>query len=192
MKVTVRYATACCIAAFAALWLVSEASAIGGNYALRGGTNAERRLVVSALDASSFDWSVVRERVTIHIAPGIASHATRGDVWLDSGLLDAGTFAMGIVQHEYAHQVDFILFDDAIRTELLRQLGGTDWCYSVADLPHAAYGCERFASTLAWTYWPSAENCLKPTSMDDESGAMRPSRFKALMRSILRQVDARR
>ena len=103
-----------------------------------------------------------------------------------------GRFAWGVVQHEYAHQVDFILFDDAIRTELLRQLGGTDWCYSVADLPHAAYGCERFASTLAWTYWPSAENCLKPTSMDDESGAMRSSRFKALMRSILRQVDARR
>jgi hypothetical protein len=175
----------------AALLHTSAAHAVGGNYVIDGGTRAERKLVVSALNVSSFNWSVVADRVTIHIAPGVDSSATRGDIWLDSRLLDAGRFAWGIVQHEYAHQVDFFLFDDAIHAELLKELGGVDWCNGVADLPHADYGCERFASTLAWTYWPSPNNCLRPAMAGDESAAMKPARFKALMRSIFSRLDVR-
>jgi hypothetical protein len=174
-----------------ALSLAPAAHAVGGNYTIRGGTKAERKLVVSALNVSSFDWSVVRDRVTIRIAPGTDSRAIRGIIWLDSHLLDAGRFAMGIVQHEYAHEVDFFLFDDAIHAELLEELGGVEWCYGGAALSHADYGCERFASTLAWTYWPSPDNCLRPTMAGEESMAMRPGRFKALMRSIFRQLNVR-
>ena len=161
------------------------AYAVGGNYVIRGGTQPEQNVVVSALAASSFDWNVVPGPITIDIARGIDSFATRGHIWLDADLLDAGTFAMGVVQHEYAHQVDFVLFDDALRARLLVELGGIDWCGDVPDLPHADYGCERFASTLAWVYWPSPKNCMRPSSPWDESAAMESRRFKALVRSIL-------
>ena len=30
-----------------------------------------------------------------------------GQIWLDASLLDSGRFSWGVVQHEYAHQVDF-------------------------------------------------------------------------------------
>ena len=105
--------------------------------------------MLEALRASSFDWSVIPATITVHIARGVASGAAQGDVWLDADLLDSGAFAFGVVQHEFAHQVDYFLFDDAIRSRLLRVLGGQDWCYSALGLPHQAYGCERFASTLA-------------------------------------------
>jgi len=175
------------LAALSFLVTAPGAHAVGGNYVIRGGTKAERSVVVSALEVSSFDWNVVPGPVTIEIARGVDSFAVRGSIWLDADLLDAGTFAMGVVQHEYAHQVDFLLFDDPLRARLLDELGGVDWCGGVPDLPHAAYGCERFASTLAWTYWQSHENCMRPMSPWDESAAMAPPRFKALIRSILNQ-----
>ena len=175
------------VAALLMLITAPTAYATGGNYVLRGGTKAERNVVVSALEVSSFDWNVVPGPVTIDIARGVDSSAARGHIWLDADLLDAGTFAMGVVQHEYAHQVDFLLFDDALRARLLGELGGTDWCGSVPDLPHAGYGCERFASTLAWAYWPSPRNCMRPMSPWDESAAMDSRSFKSLMRSILDQ-----
>jgi hypothetical protein len=174
-----------------ALSFAPTAQAIGGNYVIRGGSAAERTVVVDALDVSSFDWSVVPDLVTIHIARGTPSRATRGDIWLDADLLDAGTFAMGVVQHEYAHQVDFFLFDDAVHAELLRRLGGDSWCAGGPNLPHADYGCERFASMLAWTYWRSPENCLRPALAGDESAVMKPARFKALMRSIFSELGVR-
>jgi hypothetical protein len=155
-------------------------------YVFERGTHSERRVVVAALEASGFDWSVVPATITIHIVPGVDSGSAPGHIWLDANLLDDGTFAMGVVQHEYAHQVDYFLFDDALRARLLRLLGGRDWCYGVLGLPHREYGCERFASTLAWAYWPSPENSMKPASARDEAAAMQPQRFRALMTSILR------
>jgi len=66
-----------------------------------------------------------------------------------------------------------------------RSLGGTQWCYTSEVLPHAAYGCERFASTLVWSYWPSPNNCLKPGWPGDESAALPPRRFRALLGTLL-------
>ena len=43
------------------------------------------------------------------------------------------------------------------------------------------YGCERFASTLAWAYWPNAQNSMKPAGAKDESAAMAPAKFRQLM-----------
>jgi hypothetical protein len=51
----------------------------------------------------------------------------------------------------------------------------------VPGLEHAQYGCERFASTLAWAYWPTAQNSMKPASAKDESAAMEPTRFRQLL-----------
>src|SRR5713101_7131616 len=99
------------------------AFARGGNYLFVGGNGAQRAQVQKALTASSFDWSVVPSTVTIHIAPNVDSHATRGDIWLDSRLLDSGRFSWGVVQHEYAHQIDFFLLTDENRAELQGLLG---------------------------------------------------------------------
>jgi hypothetical protein len=169
----------------AVLVTAGGAAAGGGNYVFAGGTANEQKQVKDALNASSFDWSLVPNQITIHIAPGQSSQASPGQIWLDANLLDAGTFAWGVVQHEYAHQVDFFLLNAGERLAVGQQLGAQDWCYGIAGLPHAAYGCERFASTLAWSYWPSQDNVMRPQSATDESAALPPAEFRALLAKLL-------
>jgi hypothetical protein len=169
------------VCAALALVLPTTSEAAGGDYVISGGTRAQRAAVVSALEASSFDWSLVPGPVAITIARGSDSRALPGRIWLDADLLDAGRFAWGVVQHEYAHQVDFLLLDDAERAFLFRELGGSEWCSTSPQRPNAYYGCERFASTLAWSYWPSRENCMKP-----ETPSLAPARFRALLGALLR------
>jgi hypothetical protein len=106
-------------------------------------------------------------------------------VFLDSALLDAGQFAWGVVQHEFAHQVDFFLLDDGKRELLEQQLGGRDWCYRAPGYTHSDLACERFASELAWAYWPSAANSMKPASPGDEAGAMPVVAFRVLLAELL-------
>jgi hypothetical protein len=168
-----------------ALALPTWAHAGGGNYLLVGGTKTERHAVVAALEASSFHWDLVPRRIIINIVRGEDSHAIPGELWLDADLLDAGVFAWGVVQHEYAHQVDFLVLSNEQRGVLLRALGGSAWCSEVPGLTHADYGCERFASTLAWSYWPSPDNCMRPETSGDESAALPPSQFRALIESML-------
>jgi hypothetical protein len=162
------------------------------NAAFDGGTAAERANVRAALAASSFPWQIVPARVTIHIRPGVVSHAEPGAIWLDSRLLDAGSFAWGVVQHEYAHQVDFFLLDDAKRARLASPLGGIAWwpptAFALASngtVAHAGLTCERFASTLAWAYWPSRANVMRPESPDAESAALPAAQFRGLLASVL-------
>jgi hypothetical protein len=182
---TIVVARVLCIAAtMLGLIGVPSARAVGGNYAFAGGTRAERAQVRAALDASLFNWSAVPEEVTIRIAPGLTSSAEPGSIELDSGLLDAGRFAWGVVQHEYAHQVDFFLLDDAMRATLGQELGGTSW-WQAGTLAHQALTCERFASTLAWAYWPSPDNVLRPSSPNDEAGSMPVRDFRAVLSSLL-------
>ena len=169
----------------ASLALAGQAAAGGGNYTFDGGTPAERAQVRAALAASEFDWNVVPVQVTIHVGRGFVSHATPGHVWLDADLLSAGRFAWATVQDEYAHQVDFFLFDDAKRGILMSALRAKDWCYGVPGLAHADYGCECFASTLVWSYWQSADNAYRPTSASDESAAMPPAKFRGLVARLL-------
>lgn len=170
----------------AAFVLTGEASAAGGNYVFSGGTAAQRDTVRAALDASAFPWGVVPQKIEIDIASGIASEASPGVIALDSNLLDQGSFAWGIVQHEYAHQVDFLLLGSAGRAALQKALGATTWCWADnPSLDHAAYGCERFASVLAWAYWRNADNCLAPHAATDEAGALAPAAFKRLLGQIL-------
>src|SRR2546423_1708331 len=153
------------------LFFVQPAFGAGGSYAFDGGTTAQQAQVKAALDASAFDWNVVPARVTIHLTRGVESHASRGQIWLDADLLSAGRFAWGAVQHEYAHQVDFFLLNDTRRAQLSAALGGKVWCYSATPLAHALYGCERFASTLAWAYWPDRASSMRPRTSSDESAA---------------------
>ncbi len=164
---------------------VDRAAAAGGTYVFDGGTLAEQTQVVSALNASSFNWSLVQAQIVIHIVRNASTEAPPGNIWVDANLLDAGRFAWGIVQHEYAHQVDFFLLNDTARSTLEATLGGQDWCYTVAGLAHSAYGCERFASVLSWAYWPSSDNALQPQHRADESAAMAPAAFRTLVSSLI-------
>lgn len=181
-----RFARTVAVSLLAALALAGAAQAAGGDYVFDGGTPRQQKTVRAALQASAFDWSLVPARVTIHIEPGLdGSHARPGHIWLDTDLVDAGRFSWAVVQDEYAHQIDFFLFDGAMRERVNRELGGRDWCYGVAGLRHSDYGCERFSSTLVWSYWPSRQNAYRPASRHDESAAMRPARFRALMSELL-------
>ena len=180
----------CCLALAASLAAVAagEARAGGGNYVFAGGTPNQRAQVRDALEASTFPWDVVPGQIVIRIAPGALSAASRGVISLDSNLIDSGVFAWGLIQHEYAHQVDFFLFDDTTRTRLTQLLGAERWCWSgsAGGREHSEYGCERFASTLAWVYWPSPDTALKPTGSAAESAALPPAAFKRLLGQILR------
>jgi hypothetical protein len=173
------------ISALAFGLLAQSALAAGGTYTFVGGTPREQATVHSALQASSFNWSLIPGPVTVHIGTLGDSYSTYGNVYLSASLLDSGRFSWGVVQHEFAHQVDFFLFDDSKRAELNTALGGQDWCYSVQGLKHSDYGCERFASELAWAYWPTADNSMKPTSTSDEAGAMPVVQFRALLAQML-------
>ena len=151
-----------------------------------GGTPVERLQVTKALAASTFDWGLLPS-VNVHITADPLVEALPGDVWFQSSLLDSGRFSWGVVQHEFAHQVDFLLLNDAARAQLTSLLGGSAWC--LADAPglrHSDYTCERFASTLAWAYWQSSDNCMKPQGRTDvESGSVSPGAFRQALAAIL-------
>jgi hypothetical protein len=168
-----------------ALLVAPTVGARGGSYTIDGGTTAERTAVRDALAASSFDWSLVPVQVKIHVVRGVVSHAVPGEIWLDGNLLDSGRFAWGVVQHEYAHQVDFFVLTDEMREQLADALGTSTWCDEGVDVAHSNQGCERFASTLAWAYWQNGSNCLKPQSKRDEAGAIAPASFRALLARLL-------
>jgi hypothetical protein len=164
-----------------ALCAVTPAAAAGGRTSFAGGTAGERAQVRAALGASSFDWGRLPP-VTVHIGHVGTSYSTPGDVYLDAGLLDAGRFAWGVVQHEFAHQVDFFLLDDSGRAQLLPQLGAGGWWNGQE---HANLGCERFASNFAWAFWPVAANSMRPHSLLDEAGSVSPAAFRAEVLPLL-------
>ena len=143
--------------------LAPAALAAGGNYVFDGGTQAEQAQVTAALNASCFPWGVVPGPVVIHIGSGVASACVAGQIWLDASLLDSGRFSWGVVQHEYAHQVDFAPS---------RPTRCAPSCTrSSAAAPGAGRRRTRAISTasasrisLAWAYWRSSDNVMKPAS----------------------------
>ncbi|HEX4930968.1 MAG TPA: hypothetical protein VFV62_09675 [Gaiellaceae bacterium] len=165
--------------------LPASAQAAGGDFVFDGAAPAERSTVRAALNASSFDWNVVPKQVTIHVGRYGVSRATPGHIWLDRDLLASGRFAWATVMDEYAHQVDFFVLDPARRSVLQQRLGASAWCYEVSGLAHSAHGCERFASMIAWAYWPSKNNAYRPVSSADESAAMAPGAFRELLSTVV-------
>jgi hypothetical protein len=174
-------------AATVAAALVLPASALGGggDYAFEGATPAERATVRTALEASSFDWGLVDEQITIHVGRVGTSHSTPGHIWLDRALLGSGRFSWPTIMDEYAHQVDFFVLDDAHRSLLQQRLGASAWCYEVDALAHSAYGCERFSSMLAWAYWPTKDSAYRPRAASDETAAMPAPEFRRLLSSLV-------
>jgi hypothetical protein len=173
-----------------ALALTPTALASGGHYVFAGGTPAEQQQVAQGLAASSFDWNLVPVQVTIHIVRNIpVSYSTRGQIWLDADLLDSGSFSWGVVQMEYAQQVQFTMLSPDAQSKLTGIMGAQQWCYDNPSLPRGANACERFAATLAWSYWPSAGNSMRPSSSSDWSAAMAPKAFRAALLTLIGVPD---
>jgi hypothetical protein len=175
------------VALSAALALAGTAQAQGGGYAVVGGSEAAAAQVRAALDASAFDWSVLPAQVTIEITRCGCAGAQPGTIVLDEETLTSSPFgpryAWGIVQHELAHQLDFLLFARRERRILRRQLGGSAWCHEQAGVAHDANVCERFATAVAWAFWPSRENVQRPAWR-----APRPLRARSFRRLATRLV----
>lgn len=159
----------------------AEALAKGGQFVFEGGNAFQRTQVSKALSVSRFDWNLV-PLSTVHIKKGIDSYALPGHIYLNADLLNAGMFSWGVIQHEYAHLLDFALLDEPARTSLLPRLGATDWWLGEY---HDERGVERFASTLAWAYWPVPDNAMKPQRPGDESSAMKPLAFRTMLKKLL-------
>jgi hypothetical protein len=174
----------CSLVAAAALFPgAATALATGGNYVFQGGTPSEQQQVRSALNASSFNWSAVPRTITITIGPISDSQAVPGHIWLDSSLLDTGELSWGVVQNEYAHEVDYYLLNDSERAMLTGELGASAWCYGDAPgLTLDQVGCERFASTLAVAYWTNPNNCIEDAG---DVAAISPSAFRSLLASLI-------
>ena len=66
----------------------------------------------------------------------------------------------------------------------VQALGGKTW-WPNGRWRHDQYGAERFASTLAWSYWTSPHNTLARYARA-ESTAMRPAAFRRLVNRLLR------
>jgi hypothetical protein len=173
--------------AAAALAIAPAALASGGNYVFDGGSKAQQAQVVAALNASTFPWGIVPGPVVVHIQRDVASAAAPDQIWLDANLLDAGRFAWGVVQHEYAHQVDFALLTDATRARLHALLGGSAWSGAEG---HSNLDCERFADLVAWSYWPQPDNVMKPLSVHDEGGQVTPAAFRTALAAMLPGLPA--
>jgi hypothetical protein len=168
--------------AVVALGVAPAAFASGGHYVFDGGSQAEQAQVAGALNASTFPWDVVPGPVVVHIGRGVASRAAPNQIWLDANLLDAGRFAWGVVQHEYAHEVDFAVLTDATRAQLDALLHGAAWWGGEG---HSTLGCERFADLVAWAYWTSPDNVMRPQSAQDEGGQVAPAAFRAALAALL-------
>jgi hypothetical protein len=188
--VLTRLATTLAFAAVV-LALAPAAFASGGNYTIVGGTTHEQAQVHSALDASAFPWGIVPGQVAIHIVKCGSSYASPGEIWLDARMLDAGRFSWGVVQHEYAHQVDFSVLDDSIRAQLATLLRGDSWAPPSMTEGHAQADAERFADLVSWAYWQSSDNIMKPAGASDEGGNVDPVAFRSALASLLPQVAVR-
>ncbi len=185
-----RMVTSATAAVVLYLFSATGAGAYGGHYVFVGGTPAQRAVVVAALDASRFDWSLVQETVTIVLGPGLTTSALPETISIDSDLLDAGRFAWGPIQHEYAHVVDYSLLDPGMRAYLGQRLGGASWWQEPGTpLPHGQLASERFATEVAWSYWPSPSNSLKPSSAKDEGGSIAPRKFRLLLARLIHAPD---
>ena len=75
-----------------------------------------------------------------------------------------------------------------MRTKLHALLHGTSWWGGEG---HSELDCERFADALAWAYWPSQDNVMKPLSASDEGGQVAPAVFRAAMVGLLEHGSAR-
>jgi hypothetical protein len=176
------------IALLASLALAGTAQAAGGNYVIEGGSPQTQETVRAALNASSFDFNRVPAQITIKISRCGCAGARPGVIVLDEAVLSdtslGSRYSWGIIQHEYAHQIDYFLFQESDRAAVRRTLGGQDWCYEVARLGHDEHGCERFADVFSWAFWPAKGNILRADAKAI-APKMTPKKLRAFVNRLL-------
>ena len=153
------------VALVASLVLTGTAQAAGGDYVIEGGSPKARETVQAALETSRFDFDRVPSRITIKITNCGCAGARAGLIVLDEKVITdtslGARYSWGLIQHEYAHQIDYFLLQDHDRVAVRRALGGKAWCYERDGLSHDANACERFADVVSWAFWPSLDNVLR-------------------------------
>jgi hypothetical protein len=153
------------IALFASLALAGTAQAADGNYVLEGGSPEAQETVRAAVEASRFDFDSIPTQITIRISSCGCAGARPGLIVLDGAVVTdtslGDRYSWGVIQNEFAHQVDFSLFDDADRAAMRGLVGGKDWCYERAGLLHDQHGCERFSDVFTWAFWPTKQNIFR-------------------------------
>jgi hypothetical protein len=70
-----------------------------------------------------------------------------------------------------------------MRAQLQPQLQAPEWWGSITQ--HSELGCERFADQIAWAYWQSPDNVMKPSGVAGEGGQLTPAAFRAALASAL-------
>jgi hypothetical protein len=115
-------------------------------------------------------------QITIQVSRCSCAGAREGLIVLDVIREDSlgEKYAWGIIQHEYAHQIDYFLFQRADRRAVRNTLGGKDWCYETAGVAHDDHGCERFADVFSWAFWPTQENVGGARVRAGDDGTGRP------------------
>jgi hypothetical protein len=176
-------------AALAFLASGGNAFAGGGNYVFEGGSLEAQAQVRAALDRSAFDWDIVPGPVTIRITNCGCAGSKPGEIVLDELELTSSPlgrrYAWGVVQHEYAHQVDYFVLSHTAREWFTRRFGGGAWCYEVRGLAHDDYSCERFATLVAWAYWRSPENVQRPDWRPAGAPRIRRYRVRSFVARLL-------
>jgi hypothetical protein len=176
------------VALLASLTLAGTAQAAGGDYVFEGGSPEAQATVRAALDASRFNFDRIPAQITIRISHCGCAGAREGLIVLDEGVvLDTSLgarYSWGLIQHEYAHQIDYFLFQERDRAAVRRTLGGKDWCYETAGLSHDEHGCERFADVFSWAFWPSKRNVLRADAKAI-APQMSPKQLRAFVNRLL-------
>jgi hypothetical protein len=78
-----------------ALILAPTAEPAAASIAFDGGTRDQRAQVTRALAASSFDWSILPQTITVHISPDVPSQAGSPRTGLES----VGSVASFLLNH---------------------------------------------------------------------------------------------
>jgi hypothetical protein len=176
------------LALLASLALAGTAQAAGGNYVIEGGSPEAQETVRAALSASTFDFGRVPAQIKIKISRCGCAGARPGVIVLDEAVITEKSlgprYSWGIIQHEYAHQIDYFLFQERDRAAVRRTLGGKDWCYETAGLSHDEHGCERFADVFSWAFWPSKRNVLRADAKAI-APRMSPKQLRAFVNRLL-------
>ena len=190
VQVVLRKSMVAGLAGFAALALPARPAARGGHYAFDGGTPASRPRCASRSRSAASTGTSCPTTVTIHLHRGSGSYATPGAIWIDTELARLRHVRVGPDPARVRPPGRLLpsrrrTAQRAERRARRARLVGEPGRRRLHGPDHASLGAERFASTLAWSYWQSPANSLTPTSKKDESAAMAPASFRALLARVL-------
>ena len=161
------------------------ATSAGAYVAFDGGSVRERAQVRAALQTSSFDWAVVQQQTTVHIGTYGTSYSTPGHVWLDARPAPHGQASRGRPSWTSSPTRSTSSCSTSRAARSSGEASGPRPGATSSPSRPLALGRERFASMVAWAYWPSKENAYRPRSRTDETAAMPAPAFRALLADLI-------